>query len=72
MTLALIPAGCDFAALDVQPVRIIAMIAAPAQNRPRYLHILSTVAGELNNPQVRERMVAAQDPAQVVAAFLLR
>ncbi len=71
VTLALIPAGCDFAALDGQPVRIIAMIAAPAQNRPRYLHILSAVAGQLNNPQIRERMLAAQDPAQVVAAFLL-
>lgn len=70
LVLAIIPAGCDFAALDGQPVRVVTLIAAPAQHRTRYLQVLSAVAAQLNSPPVRERMLAASDAAQVIAGFL--
>lgn len=70
IALAIIPDGCEYAALDGQPVRVVAMIAAPSQDRQRYLHVLCAVASQLNRQDVREHMLAASDVSQVVSAFL--
>ena len=70
VAIAIVPAGCDFAALDGKPVQVVVLIAAPSDNRPRYLAMLGAIAAQLNRPEVRERMLAATDPAAVVAAFV--
>ena len=70
IALAVVPAGCDFAALDGQPVRLIAMIAAPARHPAHYLQVLAAVAAQLARADVRERMLAATNGTQVVSAFL--
>ena len=70
VALAVVPEGCDFAALDGQPVYVVALIAAPQKDRPRYLRVLATVAAQLNRPEVRTKMLTAPDDEQVVVAFL--
>ncbi len=70
VALAIVAEGCDFAALDGQPVQVIALIAAPTKDRSGYLRLLSAVASQLNRPEVRARMLAATDDAQIVTAFL--
>ena len=70
VALAIVAEGCDFAALDAQPVRVVALIAAPVQDRSKYLRLLAAVAAQLNRAEVRAGMLAATDDAQVVAAFL--
>ena len=70
VSLGVISGGCDFSALDGKPVQVVAMIAAPVNDRPRYLRLLSAVAAQLNRPEVRAKMLAATDDAQTVAAFL--
>ena len=70
VALAVVAEGCDFASLDGQPVQVVALIAAPTTDRPRYLRLLSAVAAQLNRPEVRARMLAAPDDAHLVAAFL--
>ena len=70
IALAIVPAGCAGTAAGGEPVRVMAMIAAPAQHRQRHLQVLAAVAAQLNRPEVRTRMLAATDGSQVVAAFL--
>lgn len=70
VSLGVITGGCDFSALDGQPVQVVAMIAAPVNDRMRYLRLLSAVAAQLNRPEVRVKMLAATDNAQTLAAFL--
>lgn len=70
IALAIIPAGCAYVAGDSEPVRVVAMIAAPAHDRQRHLRVLAAAAAQLNRAEIRQRMVAATDAAQVVNAFL--
>lgn len=69
IAIAVIRAGCDFAAADGQTVQVVAMIAAPIRDRPRYLKVLSALAARLNQAELRERIVQAQHPDQVIAAL---
>ena len=69
IAVAVIRAGCDFAAADGQTVQVVAMIAAPTQDRPRYLKFLAAIAARLNQAEVRERIVKAQLPEHVIAAL---
>ena len=68
--IAVIRAGCDFAAADGQTVQVVAMIAAPTRDRPRYLKLLSAIAARLSQEEVRERIVQAKHPDQVIAAMV--
>ena len=70
VALAVVHEGCDFSALDGQPVYVVALIAAPQRDRPRYLRVLATVAAQLNRPEVRAKMLTAPDDEHVVVAFL--
>lgn len=70
LALGLCPDGIDFAAKDAKPVRVIVMIAAPTDNRPAYLKTLASVAARLNRPSALQAILAAQDGAGAIAAFL--
>ena len=70
ITLGLAREGIDFQARDGVPVQILVMIAASNRAPDDYLKLLATVAGRLKAPQVRSGMLAAPDPAAVLAAFL--
>jgi mannitol/fructose-specific phosphotransferase system IIA component len=69
VALALIPHGVAWEARDGQPVRIAIGIAAREQARTEHLQLLAAVAGKLGNAQRRERILAADDPMQVIAAL---
>jgi len=69
LALAICRDGCDFAAKDGKPVHLVVMIAAPDQDRPRYLSVLAAVATRLHDSQRRERLVAATSPAAALDIF---
>jgi mannitol/fructose-specific phosphotransferase system IIA component (Ntr-type) len=70
LALAVIPDGVDFHALDCAPVRLAVMIAAPEDERDRYLHVLAAVATRLSNPTRREKIIAVGDIHGMLDAFL--
>jgi mannitol/fructose-specific phosphotransferase system IIA component (Ntr-type) len=63
------PLGCDFAAKDGLPVRLLVMMAAPPDDRPTYLKVLAAIATRLNQPTVMAAMLAAPTPQAVIDAF---
>lgn len=70
LALAIIPAGVDFAARDQALVRVVVMIAAPEDERSRYLQVLAAVAARLGQPARREALAAAGDAKTAMDLFL--
>lgn len=62
-------AGIDFAALDGQPVRLVALMLVAAGERERHLPTLARVSRLLHRRDVREALAAAAD-ADAIAAIL--
>jgi len=58
--------GVDFDALDDKPVHIVVMIAGPAGQQDRYIRILARVVLTLKDPKVREAILKAQTPQEVI------
>jgi len=54
----------DYASLDDQPVRIICMVAARADQHAQYLKILSAISGLLRQEAVRDALLAAKDSTE--------
>ncbi len=61
--------GVDFDALDDRPVHIVVMIAGPAGQQDRYIRILARVVLTLKDPKVRETILKAQTPQEVIQAL---
>jgi mannitol/fructose-specific phosphotransferase system IIA component (Ntr-type) len=61
--------GLQFGSLDDKPVHIIVMIAAGAEQQDLYIRTLARVMLVLKNPKVREKLIAAKTPAEVVKVF---
>lgn len=64
--------GLEYGSLDKQPVKIIAMIAAPEGEQNTYLKVLKTVADVLKNKPTREKVLqlgAANDYAAIIDLF---
>lgn len=70
LALAIIPAGVDFAARDHLPVRVVVMIAAPEDERSRYLQVLAAVAARLGQPARREDLAVATGAKAALDRFL--
>lgn len=70
LALAIIPGGLDFAARDHAPVRTVVMIAAPENERSRYLQVLASVTARLAQPLRREALAAATDARTAFDLFL--
>jgi len=58
--------GLEFDAYDGQPVRIIVLIAGPAQEQQRYLQILARVTLGLKSEDVRNAVLSASTPEEVI------
>lgn len=58
--------GLDFDAYDGQPVRIVVLIAGPAQEQQRYLQILARVTLGLKSESVRLAVLSAASPEEAV------
>ncbi|RKY58732.1 MAG: PTS sugar transporter subunit IIA [Candidatus Latescibacterota bacterium] len=61
--------GVDFDALDDKPVHIVVMIAGPAGQQDRYIRILAKVVLTLKDPRVREALLNAETPQEVLRAL---
>jgi mannitol/fructose-specific phosphotransferase system IIA component (Ntr-type) len=56
----------EYGALDDRPVQIIVMIAGPTQKQSDYLKILAQVTLSLKNRGLREALIAAKTPEEVM------
>ena len=60
-------AGIEFDAIDARPVHLVVLIAGPQDAQDRYLRLLARLSGRLKQDDVRKRLLAAKDPAEIVA-----
>ncbi len=60
-------AGIEFDAIDARPVHLVVLIAGPQDAQDRYLRLLARLSGRLKQDDVRKRILAAKDPAEIVA-----
>ncbi len=70
LALAIIPGGADLASRDNAPVRVVVMIAAPEEERSRYLQVLASVTARLSQPARREALAQATEPRTALDLFL--
>ena len=60
----------DYASLDEQPVRIICMVAARADQHAHYLKTLGTVSATLKGAEVREALLKCEDTMDAYAILV--
>lgn len=60
----------DYASLDEQPVRIICMVAARADQHAQYLKTLGTVSAALKGAEVRDALLKCEDPKDAYAILV--
>lgn len=61
--------GVEFDSLDNKPVHIVVMIAGPANQQDRYIRILAKVVLALKDQKVRETVLKARTPQEVLRAL---
>lgn len=59
----------DWDAPDGTPVRLVFLIGGPADEQTRYLQILAKVMLVVKNAKLRERLLAAASPQEVIDTF---
>ena len=60
----------DYASLDEQPVRIICMVDARADQHAQYLKTLGTVSAALKGADVRDALLKCEDPKDAYAILV--
>ena len=60
------PEGVDFESLDGQPARIFVMTLSPESRTGPHIQFLAEVSRQLNDPQVRARLLQAATPDEVI------
>ncbi|HUR28247.1 MAG TPA: PTS sugar transporter subunit IIA [Planctomycetota bacterium] len=63
------PGGLAFESIDGQPARLVVLLVIPRAHKLLHIRTLADVARVLGNDQVRERLVAAQEPQQAWEAL---
>jgi mannitol/fructose-specific phosphotransferase system IIA component (Ntr-type) len=69
LTIAVIPGGIDWAALDDAPVRVVAMLATRETERSEHLQLLAAAVAHFGNVAVQASLCAAMSDAEVWAAL---
>ena len=65
--LAVCPEGVtDYVSLDGKPVKLVIMIVAGRHQQNDYIQMLSLLSGRLKNEEVRDRLLAARSPEEVL------
>ena len=62
--------GLEFDAYDGKPVRIVVLIAGPSHDQQRYLQILARVTLGLKSETVREAVLAAGTPEELIEVLV--
>jgi mannitol/fructose-specific phosphotransferase system IIA component (Ntr-type) len=70
LAIATLDPGADFGAADGIPVKLVFLVISPAQSPALHLQALARISRLLRVPGVRERILAAHGPEEIVAAVL--
>ncbi|HLN64461.1 MAG TPA: PTS sugar transporter subunit IIA [Symbiobacteriaceae bacterium] len=62
-------AGIPWPSLDDQPVQLVFLIAAPEGGENAHLRVVSQLARQLMQPEVRQHLLTADSPDAVLAAL---
>lgn len=65
--IALAPSGVDFESIDGKPVRIFVAILSPDRAASDHLRALARCSKLLRDPRIRERLLTARTPDDVLA-----
>ncbi|MFO1052122.1 MAG: PTS sugar transporter subunit IIA [Planctomycetota bacterium] len=65
--LGVAPRGIPFESLDGQPARLLVCLIIPRTKKLLHIHTLARIAKLLARAEVRDAMIAAPDPAAVLA-----
>lgn len=63
------PSGVDCEAVDGKPVKLFFLILAPANQAQAHLQTLAAVAKFFNRRGVKTKIMAAKEPAEILALF---
>lgn len=69
LAIATLAPGADFGAPDGIPVTLVFLVISPAHSPALHLQALARISRLLKVPGVRERILAARTPDQIVAAI---
>lgn len=67
LALAILDEGIDFDAPDGQKARVVVLLVGPPNNPSLHLKLLSKIARLLHDAQLREDLVRAQTPEEVLS-----
>ncbi len=59
----------DYRAIDQQPVRLIFLLLGPETSRSQHIKILSRISRLMNREQIRESLLEAATPEEVLEIF---
>lgn len=66
VSLAVVPAGMDFDAIDGRPTHLVVCLVTPRKQNREHLRILAGIAQLFANSQFREKLLAAGGPSDVL------
>ncbi|MFH1569113.1 MAG: PTS sugar transporter subunit IIA [Gemmatimonadota bacterium] len=66
------PGGIEFAAVDGQPVQIVALFASPQKHHKQHMELLAALSRLLQQGDVRQSLIEAPDAATVLSIFTSR
>lgn len=64
--------GIEFDAADGIPVRYLVLFIVPSAEYSQHLAVLGAIAKTLNNPEIRDRLAAAADEAEICEILALK
>lgn len=67
VAVGLAPAGIDCGSMDGKPSKLFFMILSPRNGGSPHLHLLSALASRLQSAEVREKLLAATSPEELLA-----
>jgi mannitol/fructose-specific phosphotransferase system IIA component (Ntr-type) len=68
LAIATLRPGADFGAPDGEPVRLVFLVISPVQSPALHLQALARISRLLRIPGIRERILAASTPEEIVDA----
>ncbi len=59
----------DFDAIDGKPCRLFFLVVSPDERRAEYLQLMATVSALIHHSELRNRLMEARDPGEVIQAI---
>ncbi|MDW8465558.1 MAG: PTS sugar transporter subunit IIA [Chloroherpetonaceae bacterium] len=71
LAFAVLKKEVEFAAIDDEPVKLVFLLATPEQMLTQHLKLLSRISRVVGSDAMREKLMRAESPAEVVELFQL-